>query len=73
MKDMRSLSHEGQASARAAELSLAPFAAFPNCYSTLFSGFYLGLALLLAGRVARGVALQFRSKAAHPHWGKLSA
>lgn len=46
----------------------ALFAAFPNWYATLFSGFYLGLALLLAALILRGVALEFRSKNAHPAW-----
>ncbi|MCY0898495.1 MAG: cytochrome d ubiquinol oxidase subunit II [Firmicutes bacterium] len=46
----------------------ALFAAFPNWYATLFSGFYLGLALLLGGLIVRGVAIEFRSKDAHPAW-----
>ncbi|NMP23090.1 cytochrome d ubiquinol oxidase subunit II [Sulfobacillus harzensis] len=46
----------------------ALFAAFPNWYATLFSGFYLGLALLLAALILRGVALEFRSKDARPEW-----
>ena len=46
----------------------ALFAAFPNWYATLFSGFYLGLALLLAALILRGVALEFRSKDARPAW-----
>ncbi|PSR31971.1 MAG: cytochrome d ubiquinol oxidase subunit II [Sulfobacillus benefaciens] len=46
----------------------ALFAAFPNWYATLFSGFYLGLALLLGGLIVRGVGLEFRSKDAHPRW-----
>ncbi|MCL4318412.1 MAG: cytochrome d ubiquinol oxidase subunit II [Firmicutes bacterium] len=40
----------------------AIFAAFPNWYATLFSGFYLALALLLAALIMRGVAIEFRSK-----------
>lgn len=46
----------------------AIFAAFPNWYATLFSGFYLPLALLLAALIFRGVAFEFRSKDAHPRW-----
>jgi cytochrome d ubiquinol oxidase subunit II len=46
----------------------AIFAAFPNWYATLFSGFYLPLALLLTALIFRGVALEFRSKDAHPRW-----
>lgn len=48
----------------------ALFAAFPNWYATLFSGFYIGLFLLLVGLIIRGVALEFRSKDAHPLWRK---
>ncbi len=46
----------------------ALFAAFPNWYATLFSGFYLGLALLLGGLIVRGVGLEFRSKDRRPEW-----
>ena len=46
----------------------ALFAAFPNWYATLFSGFYIGLFLLLVGLIIRGVAVEFRSKDAHPLW-----
>ncbi len=46
----------------------AMFAAFPNWYATVFSGFYLGLALLLAALIVRGVALEFRSKRSGSHW-----
>ena len=40
----------------------ATFAAFPNWYATLFSGFYLPLFLILAALIFRGVAFEFRSK-----------
>lgn len=46
----------------------AIFAAFPNWYATLFSGFYLPLALLLGALIVRGVAFEFRSKDSHPQW-----
>ncbi len=46
----------------------AIFAAFPHWYATLFSGFYLALFLILLGLIARGVALEFRSKDASPAW-----
>jgi cytochrome d ubiquinol oxidase subunit II len=46
----------------------ATFAAFPNWYATLFSGFYLPLFLMLVGLVLRGVALEFRSKDNNPRW-----
>jgi len=41
----------------------AMFAAFPHWYATLFSGFYLALALIL-----RGVAFEFRGKRDDPNW-----
>ena len=34
----------------------ATFAAFPNWYATMFSGFYLALFLLLLALIVRGVA-----------------
>jgi len=46
----------------------ATFAAFPHWYATLFSGFYLGMFLLLLALIVRGVALEFRSKIANPNW-----
>jgi len=49
----------------------ATFAAFPNWYATLFSGFYLPLFLLLLALILRGVALEFRSKDEAPRWRRL--
>ncbi len=49
----------------------AMFAAFPNWYATLFSGFYLALFLMLAALIVRGVAFEFRSKDADPRWRNL--
>jgi cytochrome d ubiquinol oxidase subunit II len=46
----------------------ATFAAFPQWYATLFSGFYLALFLLLVALIVRGVAFEFRSKNANPRW-----
>src|SRR5687768_6569341 len=40
----------------------ATFAAFPEWYATLFSGFYLPLLLILVALIARGVALEYRGK-----------
>ncbi|ETK35172.1 cytochrome d ubiquinol oxidase subunit II [Microbispora sp. ATCC PTA-5024] len=40
----------------------ATFAAFPEWYATLFSGFYLPLFLILIALIVRGVALEYRSK-----------
>ncbi len=49
----------------------AMFAAFPNWYATLFSGFYLALFLMLAALIVRGVAFEFRSKDKNPRWRSL--
>lgn len=46
----------------------ATFAAFPNWYATLFSGFYLPLFLILLALIVRGVAFEFRSKDDNPLW-----
>src|SRR5512132_2653607 len=40
----------------------ATFAAFPQWYATLFSGFYLALFLILVALIVRNVAFEF--------WGK---
>ncbi|MFF5205719.1 cytochrome d ubiquinol oxidase subunit II [Streptosporangium sp. NPDC000396] len=40
----------------------ATFAAFPEWYATLFSGFYLPLFLILLALIVRGVALEYRNK-----------
>ncbi|QEC49834.1 cytochrome d ubiquinol oxidase subunit II [Baekduia soli] len=46
----------------------ATFAAFPELYATLFSGFYLALFLILAALIARGVAFEFWGKDDDPRW-----
>jgi cytochrome d ubiquinol oxidase subunit II len=46
----------------------ALFAAFPNVYATVFSGFYLALYLLLAALIFRAVAIEFRSKRPECWW-----
>jgi cytochrome bd ubiquinol oxidase subunit II len=46
----------------------ATFAAFPEWYATLFSGFYLPLLLILAALIVRGVAFEFRGKHDAPGW-----
>lgn len=46
----------------------AMFAAFPNWYATLFSGFYLALFLMLAAIIVRAVAFEYRSKEDSPMW-----
>ncbi|MCB0209090.1 MAG: cytochrome d ubiquinol oxidase subunit II [Anaerolineae bacterium] len=48
----------------------AIFAAFPNWYATLFSGFYLALFLILFALIIRGVAFEFRSKDDNSVWRK---
>ena len=46
----------------------ALFAAFPEVYATVFSGFYLALILLLFALVFRAVAIEMRSKQPMPWW-----
>jgi len=46
----------------------ATFAAFPEWYATLFSGFYLPLFLILVALIVRGVAFEFRGKRPEPSW-----
>ncbi len=46
----------------------ALFAAFPNVYATVFSGFYLAFMLLLFALIFRAVAIEFRSKEPWPWW-----
>jgi len=48
----------------------AMFAAFPNWYATMFSGFYLALVLMLLALILRGVAFEFRSKDKNHTWRK---
>jgi len=49
----------------------ALFAAFPNVYATVFSGFYLALYLLLASLIFRAVAIEFRSKRPELWWRQM--
>jgi len=44
------------------------FAAFPEWYATLFSGFYLALLLILVALILRGVAFEYRGKIDDPIW-----
>ncbi len=46
----------------------ATFAAFPEWYATLFSGFYLPLLLILLALIARGVAFEYRGKVDDAVW-----
>ncbi|MEV5548077.1 cytochrome d ubiquinol oxidase subunit II [Streptomyces sp. NPDC052309] len=46
----------------------ATFAAFPEWYATLFSGFYLPLLVILLCLIVRGVAFEYRAKRPEEHW-----
>jgi cytochrome d ubiquinol oxidase subunit II len=46
----------------------ATFAAFPEWYATLFSGFYLPLLLILVCLIVRGVAFEYRHKRTEERW-----
>ncbi len=41
----------------------ATFAAFPEWYASVFSGFYIAFALLLVGLILRGIGIEYRGKA----------
>ncbi|WP_350346835.1 cytochrome d ubiquinol oxidase subunit II [Agromyces sp. G08B096] len=44
------------------------FAAFPEWYATLFSGFYLALLLILLALIARGVSFEYRHQRPEAAW-----
>ena len=46
----------------------ALFAAFPDVYATLASGFYLAVFLLLFALIFRAVSIEFRSKLLSAYW-----
>jgi cytochrome d ubiquinol oxidase subunit II len=46
----------------------ATFAAFPEWYATLFSGFYLPLLVILLCLIVRGVAFEYRVKRPEENW-----
>lgn len=46
----------------------ATFAAFPEWYATLFSGFYLPLLLILVALIVRGLAFEYRHKRDDATW-----
>ncbi|MFJ8507395.1 cytochrome d ubiquinol oxidase subunit II [Streptomyces avermitilis] len=46
----------------------ATFAAFPEWYATLFSGFYLPLLIILVCLIVRGVAFEYRAKRPEEGW-----
>lgn len=49
----------------------ALFAAFPEAYATVFSGFYIPFMLLLCSLIFRAVAIEFRSKEPWPWWRQM--
>jgi len=49
----------------------ALFAAFPNVYATVFSGFYMAFVLLLVALIFRAVAIEFRSKQPMLWWRRM--
>src|SRR3954468_16810067 len=46
----------------------ATFAAFPEWYATLFSGFYLPLLLILVGLIVRNLAFEYRHQRPEQSW-----
>ena len=46
----------------------ATFAAFPNWYATLFSGFYLALLLILVALIVRALGFEYRGKRDDDRW-----
>ena len=48
----------------------ATFAAFPEWYATLFSGFYLPLLLILVALIVRNLAFEYRGKKDDDAWRK---
>jgi cytochrome d ubiquinol oxidase subunit II len=49
----------------------ALFAAFPDVYATVFSGFYMAFTLLLVALIFRAVAIEFRSKQPMRWWRQM--
>ena len=46
----------------------ALFAAFPEVYATILSGFYLPVMIVLFGLIGRAISLEFRSKTHYRFW-----
>jgi cytochrome d ubiquinol oxidase subunit II len=46
----------------------ATFAAFPNWYASMFSGFYIALLLVLVFLIVRVISFEWRSKSESPRW-----
>ena len=49
----------------------AIFAAFPNWYATMFSGYYIPLFAVLLCLIGRGVSFEFRRKVDNAKWTKV--
>lgn len=49
----------------------AMFAAFPDVYATVFSGFYIVIIILLVSLIFRAVAIEFRSKQNAKWWRQM--
>jgi cytochrome d ubiquinol oxidase subunit II len=49
----------------------ALFAAFPEAYATVFSGFYVAFMLVLFALIFRAISLEFRSKLDSPLWRRV--
>ncbi len=49
----------------------ALFAAFPEVYATVFSGFYIAFMLLLVALIFRAIAIEFRSKQPMLWWRRM--
>ena len=49
------------------------FAAFPEWYATLFSGFYLALLLILLALIARGVSFEYRHQRPESRWKRANS
>ena len=49
----------------------ATFAAFPAWYSTMFSGFYIALLLILVFLIVRVVSFEWRDKSDDPRWRRV--
>ncbi|MEH7450936.1 cytochrome d ubiquinol oxidase subunit II [Gottfriedia acidiceleris] len=48
----------------------AIFAAFPNWYATMFSGYYIPFVFVLIALIGRGVAFEFRGKVESSKWAQ---
>ena len=46
----------------------AIFAAFPDVYATVFSGFYIAMMLLLVGLIFRALSIEFRNQVGSAAW-----